>query len=308
MTDQEKTSARMNKVLIANDSLQGMDIALGKAAKIEHYTGAELLLAEVIYDTIAEEPVEVLPRDQQAVLIEGLKAAERNGLEQLIAPYREKVASVDHQVLWNKNATDGIIDHLKDFDLLIKPISQHTQLIDRLHAPLDWSLMRAATCPVLISKHDWENTSVMAAAVDVADTEHTDLNRQILVVANDLANIIGASLHVICAYPSLGQQRGELQVAMDYEGIKSDMRESRNVLIQELITDLDISVTDLHLLEGKPGVVIPDKANELGAAITVLGTAARRGLSQLIIGNTAERIIEAIDGDIVTVREPVAHT
>ena len=163
MTDQEKTSARMNKVLIANDSLQGMDIALGKAAKIEHYTGAELLLAEVIYDTIAEEPVEVLPRDQQAILIEGLKAAERNGLEQLIAPYREKVASVDHQVLWNKNATDGIIDHLNDFDLLIKPISQHTQLIDRLHAPLDWSLMRAATCPVLISKNDWENTSVMAA-------------------------------------------------------------------------------------------------------------------------------------------------
>jgi universal stress protein E len=309
MTDQKidaptgKTTAKMDRLLIANDSLAGMDIALGKAAVIEHYTGAGVVLAEVIYDTIAEEPPEVLPPQQQAVLIEGLKAAERNGLERLVAPYRDKVAAIDHQVLWNKNATDGIIEHLAGFDMLIKPICQHTQLVDRLNAPLDWSLMRSADCPVLISKQDWTDTSVLVAAVDAADTDHLALNQQILTVANDLANVLGARLHVVCAYPSLGQQRGELQVAMDYDGIKADMRDSRDHLIHDLIGELNIEVAELHLLEGKPGTVIPAKANELGATITVLGTAARRGLSQLIIGNTAERIIEALNGDVVTVRE-----
>lgn len=297
------TTAKLDRLLIANDSLTGMDIALGKAAIIEHYTGAELMLAVAIYDTIAEEPPEVLPPQQQAVLIEGLKAAERNGLEQLVAPYRNKVATIDHQVLWNKNATTGIIEHLADFDLLIKPVSQHTQLVDRLNAPLDWSLMRSAECPVLISKQDWTDTSVLVAAVDAADTDHRALNQQILIVANDLANVLGARLHVVCAYPSLGQKRGELQVAMDYEGIKSDMRDSRDHLIHDLVAELDVDVAEIHLLEGKPGAVIPAMANELGAAVTVLGTAARRGLSQLIIGNTAERIIEALNGDVVTVRE-----
>ena len=305
-TDKTKgtTTAKFDRLLIANDSLTGMDIALAKAAIIEHYTGAELMLAEVIYDTIAEEPPEVLPRQQQAVLIEGLKSAERNGLEQLVAPYRDRVASIDHEVLWNKNSTTGIIEHLADFDLLIKPVSQHTQLVDRLNAPLDWSLMRSAECPVLISKQDWADTSVLVAAVDAADTDHQPLNRQILIVANDLANVLGAKLHVVCAYPSLGQKRGELQVAMDYDGIKSDMRDSRDHLVHELISELGITVEEIHLLEGKPGAVIPAMANELGAAVTVLGTAARRGLSQLIIGNTAERIIEALNGDVVTVREP----
>jgi len=304
-TDKTKgtTTAKLDRLLIANDSLTGMDIALNKAAIIEHYTGAELMLAEVIYDTIAEEPPEVLPPQQQAVLIEGLKAAERNGLEQLVAPYRDRVASIDHEVLWNKNATTGIIEHLADFDLLIKPVSQHTQLVDRLNAPLDWSLMRSAECPVLISKQDWRDTSVLVAAVDAADTDHQPLNQQILIVANDLANVLGAKLHVVCAYPSLGQKRGELQVAMDYDGIKADMRDSRDHLIHGLISELNIEVAEIHLLEGKPGAVIPATANELGAAVTVLGTAARRGLSQLIIGNTAERIIEALHGDVVTVRE-----
>ena len=139
--------------------------------------------------------------------------------------------------------------------------------------------MRSAECPVLISKQDWSDTSVLVAAVDAADTDHQPLNQQILIVANDLANVLGAKLHVVCAYPSLGQKRGELQVAMDYDGIKADMRDSRDHLIHGLISELNIEVAEIHLLEGKPGAVIPAKANQLGAAVTVLGTAARRGLA-----------------------------
>jgi nucleotide-binding universal stress UspA family protein len=50
--------------------------------------------------------------------------------------------------------------------------------------------------------------------------------------------------------------------------------------------------------------VIPELANDLGATLTVLGTAARTGLSKLLIGNTAEDMIGRIRGDVVTVREP----
>jgi len=301
MSSQEATS--LKRVLIASDSLHGIDVAIGKAAKIEHYSGAELVVAEVVYDTIAEEPPEVLPPDQQATLIEGLKAAERNALERLVAPYRNKVASIEHRVIWDKSATRGIVETTDGFDLLIKPVSRHMQLMDRLNAPLDWALMREASCPVMVSKEDWTATSVVVAAVDAADTEHAALNRRILNVAHELTAILGAKMHVVCSYPSLGQRRGELQVAMDYEGIKADMRATREKLIHEMLDELKLTVEEVHLLEGRPGEVIPGLANELGAALTVLGTAARRGLSQLIIGNTAERIIGALDGDIVTVRE-----
>lgn len=49
---------QINNILIANDSLDGMHTALEKAATIEHYSGADIHVAEVIYDAIAEESEE----------------------------------------------------------------------------------------------------------------------------------------------------------------------------------------------------------------------------------------------------------
>ncbi len=291
------------KILVANDSLEGLDLALPKAAMIEHYSGAAIEVMEVLYDTIAEEPNRILPAAEQANLIEGLKAAERNGLRRLIAPFEEKVADIDTRVVWEKNAAEGILGALSDVDFLIKPISRHQGLIDRLHAPLDWALTRAAPCPVLISKKAWSDPNVVLAALDAGDESHQDLNRAILHTAADLSRILGCDLQVVAAYPSLGQSVSELQVATDYDGIKADMRETRHSLIDALIAELEAPVTQVHLLQGHARDTIPALANEMNAVLTVLGTAARRGLSQLFLGNTAEAIISSLEGDLVTVRE-----
>lgn len=293
------------KLLIANDTLEGLDVALAKAALIEHYSGAAIDLVEVIYDSIAEEPARVLPAAERANLIEGLKAAERNGLRRLAEPFEGRVAEINIQVLWQKSAAEGILAELADADFLIKPISRHHGVIDRLHAPLDWALMRSAPCPVLVSKQPWTDTSVVLAALDAGDESHQTLNAAVLRTATDLARILGAGLEVVSAYPSLGQSVNELQVAMDYDGIKEDMRATRETLIRTLVAELEAPVGRIHLLEGNARDAIPELANRMSATLTVLGTAARRGLSQLILGNTAEAIIGALEGDLVTVREPV---
>lgn len=295
------------KVLVANDKLDGLDLALPKAAMIEHYSGASVEVVEVIYDTIAEEPNRVLPAAEQANLIEGFKSAERNGLRRLIEPFKDKVADIDARVVWEKNVAEGILGALGDADFLIKPISRHQGLVDRLHAPLDWALTRAAPCPVLISKTTWSEPNVVLAALDAGDESHQSLNRAILHTAADLSRILGCDLQVVSAYPSLGQSVSELQVATDYEGIKADMRETRQSLVDALIAELEAPVSQVHLLEGHARDTIPALANEMSAVLTVLGTAARRGLSQLILGNTAEAIIGSLDGDLVTIREPAPN-
>jgi universal stress protein E len=292
------------KLLVANDTLAGLDVALPKAALIEHYSGAEVDVVEVIYDTIAEEPDRVLPAAERANLIEQLKGAERNGLRRQTEPYVDKVAELETSVVWNKSAADGILNELQDADFLIKPISRHQPVIDRLHAPLDWALMRSAPCPVLVSKQPWTDPRLVMAALDAGDESHQSLNRAILTTASDLSRILGCELQVVSAYPSLGQSVNELQVAMDYDGIKEDMRNTRENLINALISELDAPVTQVHLLEGNARETIPELSNQMAAVLTVLGTAARRGLSQLILGNTAEAIIGALEGDLVTIREP----
>ena len=89
---------------------------------------------------------------------------------------------------------------------------------------------------------------------------------------------------------------------MTFDGIKEDMRQARAQQLDEWIARLQLNVEQCHILEGKAANVISSVANKTPATIVVLGTSARGGLGKLLLGNTAEDIIDKIHGDIVTVR------
>jgi universal stress protein E len=301
------TPKQLGRVMVANDSLEGLEPALEKAAKIERYTGAEVLVLETTYDRIAEEPAEVLPRHEQARLIEAMKAAERVALHRLADPFAAALASVETRLVWAKDAAEAIREVAVEWraDLLIKPVSKHHPIADYFHTPLDWALTRHAPCAVLISKGAaWTSSGPVLATVDVADEAHHALSREVLRTAALLADILGAELHVATAYPDLGQSVNELQVATDFDGIKADMWQSRSDLLNAMIDELALSASAIHVLEGKPGKVIPALELDLDPSMTVLGTAARRGLAKLVIGNTAEDLVGRLQGDLVTVRDP----
>ena len=63
------------------------------------------------------------------------------------------------------------------------------------------------------------------------------------------------------------------------------------------------------MLEGPADVVIPQVAHQLDAAVTVIGTVARTGLSGALICNTAEVILDALESDVLVLKpdEIIAH-
>lgn len=73
--------------------------------------------------------------------------------------------------------------------------------------------------------------------------------------------------------------------------------------------EYDISDERLHVVEGPADVVIPQMAHRLGAAVTVIGTVARTGLSGALIGNTAEVVLDALESDVLVLKpdEVIAH-
>ena len=56
------------------------------------------------------------------------------------------------------------------------------------------------------------------------------------------------------------------------------------------------------LVRGDPRRVIPEKVQELGAAVLGLGTVARTGVQGFVIGNTAEEILQRVDCTVVVFR------
>lgn len=298
----------LTRIMIASDSNDGMDTALAKAARLlEQQDSGQIRVVRSSYDRIAEEPAEIMPREERQTLIDALLRADREALQQLIDAQRPHGHPIDTEVLWRKQAADAIVEAAGKWpaQLLIKPASQHHGLADFLHTPLDWALSRQAPCPVLISRNSWDaGVQRILAAVDMGDPEHVSLNGEILREACRLGLLLGAEVHVATAYPDLGQAVNELQVAQDFAGIKASMRENRQQALNTLLQNLELSVHQIHLLEGKAMHVIPALARDLDAPLSVLGTAARRGVSRLLIGNTAEALMARMAGDLLTVRAP----
>jgi nucleotide-binding universal stress UspA family protein len=55
-------------------------------------------------------------------------------------------------------------------------------------------------------------------------------------------------------------------------------------------------------VRGPPEQVIQDQCRQLGTDVLVMGTTARTGLSGVIIGNTAENIINSLECPVVAVK------
>ena len=293
-------------IVIASDSTDHMPQAIEKACRLEHYTGAAVHIAEVVYDHVADESTEVIPPEDKANLVEGLKALERHGLRELAGAYQHRVATLETHLLWERRKADALLALAErvQADLLIKPVSPHSMLGDYLHTPLDWELMRQAPCPVLVSKEPWAETdSCVLACVDVLNPGHEALNERVLRTARSLAGVMGQPLHVVCVYSDLGQGVNEHQVAIDFDGIKAEMRRAREVELNRLNEALELEAT-IHVLSGHAAGLISALVKELHASVAVLGTAARTGLAKFFLGNTSEDLIGTLGCDVLAVRGP----
>ena len=294
----------ISKIVVASDSLHGMDTALEKAHVMEHYSGADVCVAEAVYDHVADEATETIDPEEKVQLVEALKARERKGLKDLAEPYRERIASLESRVLWDKNKVQAILALMDETgaDLLIKPVSHHLLLTDYLHAPSDWSLMRHSDAPVLVSKKPWPVDRCVLACIDAGNQAHEHLNQRVLRTARLLSAVIGGQLHVVSVYSDLGQRVDGYQVAIDFEGLKAEMKERRENEIARWNAELELDATP-HVLSGDPAKVIAALASDLDATVTVVGTAARGGLAKFFIGNTSEDLIRQLECDVLSVRD-----
>ena len=70
-----------------------------------------------------------------------------------------------------------------------------------------------------------------------------------------------------------------------------------NLLARHLVTGYQ-----LHLLKGDASIVIPQLVTKLNVDVLVMGTVCRTGIPGFIIGNTAERVLDAVKCSMFAVK------
>ncbi|WP_339490563.1 universal stress protein [Pseudomonas sp. EL_65y_Pfl2_R95] len=210
--------------------------------------------------------------------------------------------SVSSNQAWRDNLHNTIIaeQQAEGCGLVIKQHLPDNPLKRALLTPDDWKLLRYCPSPVLMVKTErpWTN-GVVLAAVDVgnADYEHKALHAGIISHGFDIAGLANAKLHVISSHPTpmLSAPDPTFQLK---ETIEARYREA----CKEFQAEYDISEDRLHIAEGPADSLIPLTAHNLGAAVTVIGTVARTGISGALIGNTAEVVLDALESDVLVLK------
>ncbi|KAB0495209.1 universal stress protein [Pseudomonas vancouverensis] len=231
------------------------------------------------------------PRHDRSAMLSVLKAA-----------LLEDGYSVTTEQAWNDSLHKTIIDvqQAEGCGLVVKQHLPDSSLKKALLTPEDWKLLRHCPSPVLLVKTagSWKD-KVILAAVDVgnSDLEHRHLHVLIIDHGYDIASLAKAHLHVISAHPSPMLSSADPTFQLK-ETIEARYREQCRTFQAEF----DIDDEHLHIEEGPADVLIPFMVHKLQAAVLVIGTVARTGLSGALIGNTAEVVLDAVESDVLVLK------
>ncbi len=170
----------------------------------------------------------------------------------------------------------------------------------------DWQVVTGCGAPLLLAKSDGRAPyRKIVAAVDPfhAHAKPAALDRDILRYAQALQTRTRASLAVVHCY-----------VAAEYFGADlmrlpaSDPRlaDGRLEALQALCSAADLDPSTAKLVSGAPHSVLTDMQQRGEADLVVMGALARGRFVELVLGNTAERVLQHGTGDVLVVTPPKA--
>lgn len=268
----------LSKIFAVIDPTTDNQIALTRAGKIAgRNEDMSIHVYEAIHGGFDSSDVAATERVETA--------RHRAWLDTLVAPLREAGLEVVVEVEWTSEWRDAIAPAAEKAgaDLIIKAASARSGAQRRLLKTADWTLLRNAPCPVYLIKKDEISTDIkVLMAIDMSrdDDLHGQLNELVIDYGKALlVGAEGASLFAVNAYPSA----------------------DNFIYKDDLAAKAGIDPSNAYTVEGQPEKIIPEVAEQIEADIVIVGTAARDGIKAAVIGNTAEKILDAITTNILTV-------
>jgi nucleotide-binding universal stress UspA family protein len=126
-------------------------------------------------------------------------------------------------------------------------------------------------------------------------------------VARDLCRRFGAHLRMLHVVVVLDDVHLEKEHRRHLDELMASTDETRRTVMEnDAESRTGIEITS-HLVRGiAPGETIVESATSLGCDLIVLGTHGRRGLSHLLLGSVAERVVRTSKVPVLTVRSDAA--
>lgn len=151
------------------------------------------------------------------------------------------------------------------------------------------------------------NSIVVAIDVSFSGDTHSinDLTTKLVQHANQFSELFESQAYALHAWSLFGKNYLRNQDQKDLEYISSlTSREYKARLdrITSIIKHYSSPRLELVLIEGQPKKVIIDFVHEHNPDLLILGSVGRIGIPGLLIGNTAESVIDSVNCNVLTLK------
>jgi len=296
-------------ILVAIKDLDARTLpALRKAVQLAKATGASLELFHALSQTVLIEALDarkISLREFEAE--QSAKAMKR--LNTLAQRVRKHDVEVTCAVEWDYPASEAIVRRaLKTrCDLIVAERHAARHVAGWMLAYTDWEMLRQAPCPVLLVKlaKPYHRPLVMTALDPFHEhAKPARLDTALLQASGKITTSLKGKLRIVhCLAPTtlVTAAWTATPVIVDTARTEALLRRARKALAIEVARQ-PLPSHQLAVVEGSARDAIPQSAKHAKASIVVMGALSRSGFKRLLIGNTAEAVLDALECDVLVVK------
>lgn len=298
---------RFKNILLVSDLKSKSCNALERAVALAERNQADLTVVNFI-EKLPNVFQKVFSVKKSKKLQADILKPKQKQIEAGISSIRKKVSKVSYQILKGRPFVEIIRKVLRDkHDLVIIPAEGKTRFKEHIFGSTSMHLMRKCPCPVWVIKPTRPKKYFhILSAVDLSELDNPNcpLNTKIMDLSSSLAKWDQSDLHITYAWQTYGESF--LEGVSHEEILKLDRKvqnEYKKVMKQFLAYyDLDKKSTKVHINKGAAIKVIPAVVKKYHIDLIVMGTLCRTGLAGVLIGNTAEEVLQQVNCSVLTVK------
>lgn len=277
-----------------DDEYEGI---IEKAVLLAKANNAALELVCIEYSSYLEDGHYFDPIQAAELRLQMLEAS-RLKLDKIAEDIREGQLKVDTFATWGHPGYKLLNEHIRhpESTLVVKSTKHHNKVARLFLSNEDWELIRHCSSPLLLVKgRRWPELPVFVTAVDPnrADDKPEALDEKMLAHSQALAKTCGGSVHVFHSDfipPFMGV----------YSLIVSE--EDRSAQLAEFGQRAGIEASHCHWTDSPIENSLPKLLEKLDASLVVMGAISRSMIGRLLIGSTAERLLDLIDRDVLIIK------
>lgn len=286
----------LNRLMVVIDTDHETQFTLDRVAQLATVNEFKLRLISCDYSRYLLEGYYFDGLQLPALREEYLRDRQQ-ALDALAAPLLEQGMDVEVDAIWGHPPYQAIVHAAMQWqpDLLLHSTRRHSRLSRLFLSNEDWQLVRSCPCPLLLVKDKtWTEKPKMIAAVDPMHShgKPLGLDHKIIQVTKALAGKLAGSVHVLHAF-------SEHPLSGTYP---IDAEKQHQQAMDVLMQDFDLATDQVSLVSRPVEEALPDLQSDLDADLVVMGAISRTFLSEAVIGNTAEKVLDYLASDVLIVK------